>query len=280
MTEQHHHRPDEDDDDYAPPLAVHVEVEGVTGGQCPVCRRPLVKHRALELMQCSAKQADEDEEEEDDGEELPAPPPPVHRSRQNIRDVPRPVGRAAENGNGSAVSESPLLPPGVPKKVELGADGKAVLNYEELAAAMKVVIERERDEVIKRGGPLEKQNLELKERLHSALEDANTWRRRAQANAEQRNKYKEQLDAQIKTNRQLRNEMSTMRKGGRPKVVEINDILRVVQQTPGFEVKRQGNGHYGIYKEGVWITDAASSGQGDKVDMATRVKLRKAGVGV
>lgn len=162
--------------------------------------------------------------------------------------------------------------------VPLPADG--ILDYDELAAAMRRVIERERDEVIRNGGPIEKQLISMKERLAKQIEETQLWRKRAQANAEQRNLYQEQLEGQIRANRQLRNEMNILKRGGRPKVVDLPDILRVTEATPGFEVRRQGNGHYGIYKDGVWVTDAASSGQGNKVDTATRVKLRKAGVSV
>lgn len=157
-------------------------------------------------------------------------------------------------------------------------DGQGV-DYEALAAAMRNVIERERDEVVKRGGPIEKQNQELKERLADALEEAAKWRRRANANAEARNSLQRQLDDHIKEQRKARAKKAQDRSGDGAKAVrEIKEIIKIVQKLPGWEVKRQGNEHYRFTKDGVFVTDAASSGGSQQVNMATVVKLRKAGV--
>lgn len=229
--------------------------------------------------------------------EAPAPPRPPQAEPEPPEPNPHaPAARRPHvldenwSPDGSPVEELPPIAPAVTADDVLAETGGLPagiiplpgggIDYEALAAAMRVVIERERDEVVKRGGPLEKQNQELKERLAGALEEAALWRRRAQSNAERANSFEAQLLEKIKEMRKNKAQRQGDRSGERPKVVEINDILKVVRQTPGFEVRKQGNGHWGIYKDNVFVVDAASSGQGNKVNMATRVALKKAGVNV
>lgn len=176
---------------------------------------------------------------------------------------------------------TPLLEPfTAPAPAAVPLNDKGEVDYLELARAMRTVIEQERDEVVRRGGPLEKQNFELKERLHKALEDANMWRTRHHAAVQERNSYKEQLDAQIKINRKLRNDQSEKKTKDHVRLVELEDILRVVDKTPGWTREMGGTGHWQIYKAGVWVSDAAGSGGSTRVNMATRTKLRAKGLKV
>lgn len=159
------------------------------------------------------------------------------------------------------------------------------VDYEKLvplAAAMRIVLERERDEIIRRGGPIEKQNIALKERLATMLEDMQALRRKLQMTAEARNMLQEQVDRQTKEMRKLRNELKGRKESGNlpTRLTEITDILQVVQSAKGWEAKRGGNGHWQFLKDGIFVTDAAGSGGSTKVNMATRVKLRKAGLPV
>lgn len=165
---------------------------------------------------------------------------------------------------------------------ELPAGGIVVLpdgsvGLEELAAALRNVIERERDEVVKRGGPIEKQNLELKERLADQIEQTRLWRERCNNAQRSANSYKEQYDNLVRENRKKRAKQDRSGEGAKA-VREIKEIKRIVERLPGWTVKMQGNGHYRFEKDGVFVTDAASSGGSQQVNMATIVKLRKAGV--
>lgn len=214
----------------------------------------------------------------------PAPPPAPAPAPEPVAETPPPTPTRHVLDPDWAPTPAPdedeatlsvdALPAGV---IQL-PDG--TVDLEALAVALRTVIERERDEVIRRGGPLEKQNQELKERLADALEQTALWRKRAQGAFEERNSYKDQLEAKIKEMRKARVQKQGDRSGERANVTDIQDILKIVRKTPGFEVKMGGNGHYQIYQDGVFVTDAASSGGSQKVNMATRVKLRKAGVNV
>lgn len=167
-----------------------------------------------------------------------------------------------------------------PSPAAVPVNGNGEIDYEEIARAMRSVIEKERDEVVKRGGPLEKQNLDLKERLAEQVEQTQLWRTRHHAAVRERNSYKEQLDDQIKINRKLRNDYKLKKQGDHVRLVELEDILRVIDKAQGWSREMGGNGHWQIYKNGVWVSDAASSGGTTRVNMATRTKLRKAGLEV
>lgn len=213
------------------------------------------------------------------------PPPPATPAPAAAAPAPQPSTHVDREPTPQEIVESiaPTYregPQTLPPAVLRTSTGE--LDLEQLAAALRNVIERERDEVVKRGGPLEKQNQELKERLAGALEEAAKERKLRQAAVTARNALQDQIDRMIKEQRQQRSKKAQQRAAGGTKSgkVELKDILAEVERTPGFTVKRQGNGHYGIYQDGEFVTDAASSGQGYKVDMATRVKLRKVGVNV
>jgi hypothetical protein len=281
---------DEADDGYAPPVAVRVEAGSVVRSDCPACGKPMKKHSSLELLRCAASQDDDDDDDEE--AEEAAPPPSSDYDEWLAARQPDANGevRAAPAQRPLVADPDPTVAPaitadavrrseaaGLPNIIPLPEGG---IDYEALAGAMRVVIERERDEVVKRGGPLEKQNQELKMRIADLLEELAVLRRRHQSAVEERNTYKDQLDEQIKANRKLRNQQAGNRNGERTKVNEINDILRICRKTPGVEVKMGGNGHWQIYKDGVFVSDAASSGGSQKVNMATVVKLRKVGIDV
>lgn len=155
------------------------------------------------------------------------------------------------------------------------ADG--VLDLEQLALAMRNVVLRERDDVIKRGGPLERQNLELKERLADQIEQTQMWRQRANAATARGNSLQEQLDKIVRENRQKRAKQDRSGEGAKA-IRNIKEIIQIVQKLKGWDVAMQGNGHYRFTKDGVFVTDAASSGGSQQVNMATIVKLRRAGV--
>lgn len=291
---------DDDDDDFQPPVAVHVEQHLTT--ICPTCSRPFKRHNAMELLRCTQ----EFETAADAADDVAASPDPP--AVEGVEAAAEPAGSVevvvvdARTGGATTAATPPKH--GAPKAIETTArefdpnewepdDAPVVdhargvvtlpsreLDFEELAAALRNVIEKERDEIVRRGGPLEKQNAELKERLADALDNAAMWRRRAQTAATERNLYKEQIDEQVRTNRKLRNELKGRKENNRARVLELSDLLRIVQSEPGFTVERAGNGHFVIRKEGVFVTDAASSGQGNKVNMATRVALRKVGLEV
>lgn len=193
-------------------------------------------------------------------------------------------GGSPKRSNGAGLSAetvataSESLPPRPSPKVVV-PNGE--LDYEELAAAMRVVLEKERDEIIRRGGPIEKQNIELKEKLADAFDQISLLRRRLQSTAEARNMLQGQVDELVKTNRKLKNELKGRKESGNhTHLNEISDILAVVRKAPGWTVEMGGNGHYQIKKNGVFITDAAGSGGSTRVNQATRVKLRKAGLEV
>lgn len=196
----------------------------------------------------------------------PAPPPAVDKGVEEEEgfDVTAPI------------EQIDYLAPLPPTSITT-ADG--VLDLEQLAMAMRNVVLRERDDVIKRGGPLERQNLELKERLADQIEQTQMWRQRAQAALTRANSLQAQYDNLVKENRKKRSQQAQQRSGEGAKAVrEIKEIIKIVNRLDGWTVKMQGNGHYRFEKDGVFVTDAASSGGSQQVNMATIVKLRKAGV--
>lgn len=212
------------------------------------------------------------EEEEED----PEPPPVTNgftlKGTRNVQPAPEPEPEPEYDVADAWTSAFPFP-----------TDSEGEVDYEKLvplAAAMRTVLERERDEIIRRGGPIEKQNIELKERLARMLDDMNTLRRRQQMTAEARNSLQAQVDAQTKTIRQLRNELKGRKENNQVHLNEITDILAVVDKAKGWTREMGGNGHWQIYKAGVWISDAAGSGGSTRVNQATRVKLKKAGLPV
>lgn len=273
---------DFEDDDFTPPVAVRVD-HAIS--ICPSCSRPLAKHDSMALLRCTQDLATDDEAAEV-AAAVSAPaaasaPPPTPAS-VFVEDI---IARR-HNPEPEPPPPSPLdfidgrKIPTVDKQRGMVVLPSRELDFEELAAALRTVIETERDEIVRRGGPLEKQNAELKERLADALEDAAMWRRRAQAAFEARNTAQEQYDRLVKANRKTRNEERSAKERNHTRVLDSAGILAKVQSTKGFTVERAGNGHFIIKKAGLFITDMASSGQGTKVNMATRVALRKAGIDV
>lgn len=208
-----------------------------------------------------------------------APPASGHNfetfTHKGTNGKAKPAGLDVE----TVAAASELLPPRPEAARVVVPNGE--LDYEELAAAMRTVLEKERDEIIRRGGPIEKQNIELKEKLAEAFDQISLWRRRAQSNAEGRNSLQAQVDELVKTNRKLKNELKGRKESGNhTHLNEISDILAVVRKAPGWTVEMGGNGHWQIKRNGVFITDAAGSGGSTRVNQATRVKLRKAGLEV
>lgn len=153
------------------------------------------------------------------------------------------------------------------------------IDLEGLALTMRDIIERERDEVIRRGGPLEKQNQDLKMRLADALEEAARWRTRHHAAVEARNAFETQLKEAQANIRRIKAGKAEV-KNGHGNATSVKDILKVVESTKGFEVRRKGNGHFGIYKEGIFVVDMAGSPGQEQANLNTRVTLRKAGLRV
>lgn len=309
---------EEDDDGFVPPEAVRFEHEAMS--TCPSCGKALKRHSSLELLRCAESVPDEPEAHGNalggassvetcpicrgqgrhvegceaaaaaDGYEEAKEKEGAYqewrrkRAAQGLR-VPR---RAPSPSPSDVIVPDDVVHAITPDDIRQGVAGlpnilplpDGGIDYEALAAALRTVIERERDEIVRRGGPLEKQNQELKERLASALDEAALWRRRCQGNAEARNSLDEQLREAQKTIRRLKADGRRERSGDRPKATSVPDIIRAVEATKDFTVKKLGNGHFGIYKSGVFVTDMASSPGQERANMATRVKLRKAGVDV
>ncbi len=276
---------DDDDDDYTPPTAVVVDRVLTI---CPSCSLPLAKHDSMALLRCAQDLPDAD----DDEPVVEEPPPPLPTATRapvveapSAASIPAPVAPHIADTTDWLAAENVATEPAPAWPVVDDQRGVVVLpsrelDYEELAAALRTVIERERDEIVRRGGPLEKQNAELKERLANALDEAALWRRRANSAAHERNTYKEQLEERIKADRKAKATARQAKEANHTRVLDAKELLAEVQKTPGFTVRRTGGGHFGIYKNDVWVVDMASSGQGQKVNMATRVALRKAGVKV
>lgn len=303
-------RVENDDDDFVAPVAATVEDGEALPLKCPNCGKPTKGHTAGALMRCLDALDGIVDEDRPPARRVGVEPKARYEPPQTTRVIPPqppkerrvveppppppapPEPPPARNELPTIELASPAPPPLVeqqqqqersfaelPQKILITEQGE--IDYVELAKAMRKVIEDERDEMIRRGGPIEKQNIELKERLASALEEAGRWRSKFQRKCEEYNLLEEQYRELVATNRKLRNVAKNQRGVGNPtKVVELKDILKVVEHTKGFTVERAGNGHYLIKKDGIFVTDAASSGQGNKVNMATRVALRKAGVDV
>lgn len=211
-----------------------------------------------------------------------APPPRAPRSdtnghvetRTEVLVVDEVIHRAPPPQSDLPESLTAPAPAAVP------LNDKGEIDYEAIAKAMRKVIDDERDEIIRRGGPIEKQNLELKVRLAEQVEQTQMWRARHHTAVQERNSYKEQLDESIKVNRKLRNDQREKKMKDHVRLVELEDILAVVDKTSGWTREMGGTGHWQIYKNGVWVSDAAGSGGSTKVNMATRTKLRSAGLKV